>query len=91
MSALIYTNALRCSKKSKPWKHKFDEKGPTFLSCPQRPCVISVVRLNIAMIVVLTGCETQHGFEPVGVIEPRMLVDVTLMPRDPSQGRGPAE
>lgn len=42
------------------------------------------------MIVALTGCKTQHGFEPVSVIEPRMLVDVPLMPRDPSQGQGAA-
>lgn len=91
MSALIYTNASQCSKKSKTWKHKsLTKKGPTFLSCPQRPCVISVVGLGVAMIVALTGCKTQHGFEPVSVIEPRMLVDVPLMPRDPSQGQGAA-
>jgi len=46
--------------------------------------------LDVAMIVALTGCEIQRGFELVNVGEPCVLVDVTLMLRDPSQSQGPA-
>lgn len=42
------------------------------------------------MAMVLAGCEMQCGFEPVSEVEPCRLVDVTLMPRDPSQKPGPA-
>lgn len=66
------------------------QKGPTFLSCPERPCVISVALWAVAVIVVLMGCEMQRGFEPVSVMEPRTRVDVPLLPGDPRQRRGPA-
>lgn len=66
------------------------QKGPTFLSCPQRPCVISVAPWAVVAIVGLAGCEMQRGFEPVSVMEPRTLVDIPLLPGDPRQRRRPA-